>query len=186
MDPSKIDVLLVNSDHTPLRVINLDKALDVFFRGKAYVARTYDRTLGTPSGPFPIPAVLALYNYEPKKRGIRFKRKTVYANYGYRCAYCGETFTHADLTYDHVYPKSRAVNGLVPGLSGRMVQATGWDNVVPACRSCNAAKRDRTPQEASMPLLYVPRKPRGEESVAIAVKRAGGHIPDEWKDYLFL
>ena len=31
-----------------------------------------------------------------------------------------------------------------------------WTNVVTACRSCNTRKGNRRPEEAHMPLLYVP------------------------------
>lgn len=46
------------------------------------------------------------------------------------CVYCGGTAT----TRDHVIPRGRP----------------GWDtpdNVVPACKSCNAMKKNRTPDE---------------------------------------
>jgi 5-methylcytosine-specific restriction endonuclease McrA len=48
-----------------------------------------------------------------------------------RCHYCGST---SDLTRDHIVPRSRG-GSLEP------------DNIVYACRSCNSAKGDRTPEE---------------------------------------
>lgn len=59
------------------------------------------------------------------------------------CAYCGGLFADADLTVEHITPVSRG---------GRLT----WTNVVTACRSCNTRKGNRTPEEARMPLLYVP------------------------------
>lgn len=59
------------------------------------------------------------------------------------CAYCGGTFADADLTVEHIVPVSRG--GLLT-----------WTNVATACRSCNTRKGNRTPEEAHMPLLYVP------------------------------
>lgn len=59
------------------------------------------------------------------------------------CAYCGTAFADTDLTVEHILPVSRG---------GRM----SWTNVVTACRSCNTRKGNRTPEEARMPLLYVP------------------------------
>jgi HNH endonuclease len=59
------------------------------------------------------------------------------------CGYCGEQFADADLTVEHITPVSRG---------GR----DEWTNVVTACRSCNTRKGSRTPEEAHMPLLYVP------------------------------
>jgi 5-methylcytosine-specific restriction endonuclease McrA len=59
------------------------------------------------------------------------------------CAYCGNAFADGDLTVEHILPVSRG---------GRL----SWTNVVTACRSCNTRKGNRTPEEARMPLLYVP------------------------------
>jgi 5-methylcytosine-specific restriction endonuclease McrA len=59
------------------------------------------------------------------------------------CAYCGTHFVEGELTVEHIQPVSRG---------GRH----DWTNVVTACRSCNTRKGNRRPEEANMPLLYVP------------------------------
>jgi len=59
------------------------------------------------------------------------------------CAYCGGHFAELELTVEHILPVSRG---------GRHE----WTNVVTACRSCNTRKGSRRPEEANMPLLYVP------------------------------
>lgn len=59
------------------------------------------------------------------------------------CAYCGGHFPESELTVEHIVPLSRG---------GLHV----WTNVVTACRSCNTRKGNRTPEQARMPLLYVP------------------------------
>jgi 5-methylcytosine-specific restriction endonuclease McrA len=59
------------------------------------------------------------------------------------CAYCGGQFAEAGLTVEHIVPVSRG---------GRHE----WTNVVTACRSCNTRKGNRRPEEARMPLLFVP------------------------------
>jgi 5-methylcytosine-specific restriction endonuclease McrA len=59
------------------------------------------------------------------------------------CAYCGGLFAESELTVEHIQPVSRG---------GTLT----WTNVVTACRSCNTRKGSRTPEEAGMPLLYVP------------------------------
>jgi len=64
----------------------------------------------------------------------------------YICAYCGDEFTPAKLTRDHIHPQSRG---------GR----NGWMNVVSACKPCNVRKDNKTPEEAHMPLLFVPYVP---------------------------
>lgn len=59
------------------------------------------------------------------------------------CAYCGSRFVETELTVEHIVPVSRG---------GRHE----WTNVVTACRSCNTRKGNRRPEEAHMPLIYVP------------------------------
>jgi 5-methylcytosine-specific restriction endonuclease McrA len=61
----------------------------------------------------------------------------------YLCAYCGVAFSEAELTVEHIVPVSRG---------GRH----GWTNVVTSCRACNTRKGSRLPEEAGMPLLYIP------------------------------
>ena len=62
------------------------------------------------------------------------------------CAYCGQVFARDLLTRDHVMPLSR---------KGK----DEWTNVVTACGRCNSHKAAKTPEEAGMPLLYVPYAP---------------------------
>jgi len=62
------------------------------------------------------------------------------------CAYCGDVLPNAVLTADHVHPKSRG-------------GPKTWTNTVSACKPCNNRKGNRTPEEAKMPLLYVPYQP---------------------------
>jgi hypothetical protein len=76
----------------------------------------------------------------------------------YTCAFCGETFAASGLTRDHIMPTSR---------SGRDV----WQNVVAACYACNQAKRNRTPEEAGMPLLYAPYVPSRWEDLILSGRR---------------
>jgi len=59
------------------------------------------------------------------------------------CAYCSNRFAESELTVEHILPVSRG------GLHE-------WTNVVTACRSCNTRKGSRRPEEANMPLIYIP------------------------------
>lgn len=74
------------------------------------------------------------------------------------CAYCGTRFGNRQLTRDHVQPTSRG------GLDE-------WTNVVSACTRCNSRKADKTPEQANMPLLYVPYAPNWFEDFIL---RQGG------------
>jgi hypothetical protein len=69
------------------------------------------------------------------------------------CAYCGNLFHEAELTREHIIPVAQRGQN-------------HWMNVVTACRSCNHRKSNRTPEQASMPLLYTP------------------YIPSLWEDFI--
>lgn len=79
------------------------------------------------------------------------------------CRYCGIRVNWSDkrskisATYDHVDPDG----------------PNTFDNVVIACRGCNGKKRDRTPEQAGMPLL----RP-GQTAGAAAASAAHDRSPD--------
>lgn len=74
------------------------------------------------------------------------------------CAYCGNQFRAAKLTRDHVLPRSKGGPDV-------------WENVVTACRMCNQRKDARTPEQASMELIYVPYSPSFNESLILKNRR---------------
>lgn len=73
-------------------------------------------------------------------------RRKVFVRDRHMCAYCGETFDWRRLQVEHILPESRG-------------GAYSWCNLASSCAFCNGKKRDRTPEEAGMPLLYVPYVP---------------------------
>jgi 5-methylcytosine-specific restriction endonuclease McrA len=72
--------------------------------------------------------------------------------------YCGDEFHDSQLTRDHVIPLSRG---------GRDC----WANVVAACKSCNARKGNRLPEEAGVSLLAIPYVPNWAEFLALSNRR---------------
>ena len=74
------------------------------------------------------------------------------------CAYCGEKFPEDVLTLEHIVPESRG---------GK----TSWTNIVAACKPCNGRKDNRTPEEARMPLLFVPYAPNRFEKFILENRR---------------
>lgn len=79
----------------------------------------------------------------------------LFARDAHLCLYCGNAFPRSRLTRDHVVPLSRG---------GRDI----WENVVSACFPCNSYKRNRTPQQAGMPLLAVPYRPSWIEHLILS------------------
>jgi len=74
------------------------------------------------------------------------------------CSYCGARFPTTDLEMEHVVPRSQG---------GPFT----WTNLVSACRACNDRKADKTPEQARMPLLYVPYVPNRHEAFILANRR---------------
>jgi hypothetical protein len=64
----------------------------------------------------------------------------------YTCAYCAMQFVEANLQCEHIFPESRG-------------GAWSWMNMVAACGACNLRKSNRTPEEAGMPLQFLPYVP---------------------------
>ena len=79
------------------------------------------------------------------------------------CAYCGETLREVDLQMEHIVPASRG-------------GAASWMNLVAACGPCNLRKANRTPEEARMPLLYLPYVPSRFENFLLEGRRIRGDV----------
>jgi 5-methylcytosine-specific restriction endonuclease McrA len=117
----------------------------------------------------PVPLVIRLITYVriPRRFHLPVTRRTVLARDNYTCQYCGDQPGKANLTVDHVVPRSRGGEHT-------------WDNVVTACARCNRRKGNRTPAEAGMPLRSRPTRPR---YIAIALL-GEGLDRDVWEKYL--
>jgi len=127
----------------------------------------YSEVVRSPSVEMRVPAVVRVVRKTANvKRGIKFSRPNMYSRDGGRCQYCLTRKPLGQLTYDHVFPRSRGGE-------------TTWTNVVMACRPCNAKKDNKTPEEAGMVLHTVPRRP---SSLPIEPLRLKGfeEIPEEW------
>jgi 5-methylcytosine-specific restriction endonuclease McrA len=84
------------------------------------------------------------------------------------CLYCSNTYADADLTRDHVLPRSRG-------------GADEWDNVVAACRRCNHFKSNRLLDECGMELIALPYVPNFAEYLALI---NSGRILGDQMDFL--
>jgi hypothetical protein len=92
------------------------------------------------------------------RQTIYADRDVLYARDRFLCAYCGSVFSYEFLTIDHVLPKSRGGKNT-------------WVNCVTACKSCNHKKKNRTPEEAKMHLIYVPYAPTLHEKIFLKGKK---------------
>lgn len=94
---------------------------------------------------------------QQKMSRVSLNNKTLFRRDKHLCAYCGYTFNTGQLTRDHVMPTSRGGPNI-------------WMNVVTCCSSCNKRKDNKTPEEAYMPLLYVPYVPNRAEYLILQNK----------------
>ena len=162
--------LLLDKAFRPLRAIGWRRAVCLDLGDRVEVLEYYERTIRTAHSEFPIPAVIRVPGWMHRlPQVVPPTRRNVLLRDGFECVYCGWSGTSAQLTIDHVQPRSRG---------GR----TEWTNVVTACAPCNRRKGDRTPAEAGMPPREEPREPS-----ALQLGRRGmvvGDAPAEWEPYL--
>jgi hypothetical protein len=85
------------------------------------------------------------------------------------CAYCGQCYEDQGLEREHILPLSRG-------------GTDSWMNVVTSCRSCNQRKAGRMPEEAGMPLLYLPYVPSRWEDLILQAR--SGHILGDQMSFL--
>lgn len=165
------EVLVLNKGWTAIGIVTLERAVTMLFSTykdgtpKAKIIDPHDFQqftwkdwselklkegepgIKTAKQDFRIPTVILLSRYEklPQQKA-NFSRRALMRRDNFTCQYCNKKPGTTELTLDHVQPKSRG---------GK----TTWDNIVCACVDCNAKKANRTPEEAKMKLLSVPKKP---------------------------
>lgn len=141
-----MQVLVLNTTYEPLAVVSLKRAMRLLITRKAEVIEAGANPLRSAREQIATPLVVRLLRYVRTRRLRRpqVSRALVITRDGETCQYCGRQPGRAELTLDHVVP--RAQGG-----------PTSWENVVAACRACNATKADRTPEQAGMVLRSTPR-----------------------------
>jgi len=142
-----IKVLVLNSGYEPLHFCAAKRAISMIFTGRAQQVETDGIVIRSFSSQFACPTVIKLKRYIriPYRRSVPFSKKNVLKRDRHTCQYCG--VTEGELTIDHILPRS---------LGGE----SSWLNVVVACKSCNAKKGSRTPEEAGLSLKSKPYRPR--------------------------
>jgi 5-methylcytosine-specific restriction endonuclease McrA len=157
--------LVLNATYEPLCVVPARRALVLLLGDKAELVHATERQFRSEKASFPEPSVvrLAYYVKVPYQARVALNRRAVFARDGHRCQYCGS----AAENIDHVVPRSRGGTHT-------------WDNVVAACRRCNAHKEDRLLHETGLALRRPPMVPR-ERSWVLAATSA---MRPDWVPYL--
>lgn len=162
-------VLALDVAGTPVHWIDIEKAICLHVSGR--VAWQLGETVVTYRGGInrltglvstvSTASIIAVRGREfrgDRSASISISRERLFARDKHICGYCGGWFPESDLTIEHVRPESRGGHNT-------------WENVVTACRACNQRKGDRTPEQAGMPLLYLPYRPNRWEGMILRNRR---------------
>jgi 5-methylcytosine-specific restriction endonuclease McrA len=157
--------LVLNASFEPLCVVSTRRALMLVIEGKAEQVTSTERAFHSERQIWPEPSIVRLCYYVrvPYQARVALNRRAVFVRDGHRCQYCNEPAENID----HVIPRSRGGTHT-------------WDNVVAACRPCNARKMDRLLHETNMRLRRPPRAPRERIWILASV----GSVRQEWEPYL--
>jgi 5-methylcytosine-specific restriction endonuclease McrA len=157
--------LLLNATYEPLRVIDTKRAIVLVLLDKAEIVHEGDDVYHSASTTVPVPVVVRLKRYVqvPFRARIPLSNHAVLRRDNHECAYCE---TGRGTTVDHVTPRAK-------GGQHR------WENVVAACRPCNARKADKTLDQLGWSLRFKPFVPTGTMWLFMGFKAR-----DEWAPYL--
>lgn len=157
--------LVLNATYEPLGVVSSRRAVVLLLSQKADLVHASGDQLRSERLSIDVPSVIRLRQFVrvPYQRRAALSRRGVFLRDHGVCQYCGRKAE----SIDHVIPRSRG--------GGHV-----WENVVAACRPCNAKKRDRMLEDSGMRLRKRPEAPRHLSWVLVAF----GEVPSVWHQYL--
>ena len=158
--------LVLDKQYLPIAFINFKRMVRLVMTGKVDVVSTWkDRPIYEG---LDYPATIILKSYIRKKLlKPRFNFKGVFRRDLYICQYTGQMLPPNQLTVDHVIPKSKG---------GKST----WENCVTASLEVNAAKGNRTPEEANLKLLSKPAVPQDALGLEYAILQ---EVHPDWEIY---
>lgn len=160
--------LILNSDYTPISILPSARAFAIYYKGHADVIYTYpesEYTLSSPNDEYPAPSVIRVNEYaDVPYRKVPLTKQNVFKRDNFTCVYCG---SKENLTIDHVKPQSKGGKDT-------------WDNLVTACKPCNAKKGDKIIEMPEDLKIYRP------HYLLMMSKLGTGNVRTEWKDFLFM
>ena len=164
-------VLVLNASYEPINICAARRALVLVLKGVASAEEVSTHSIHSSRRSLKLPSVIRLLEYRRIPHQTRaLSRKNILMRDRYTCQYCHKTLPSAEMTLDHVIPRSR---------SGEST----WENLVACCHRCNNRKGNRTPEEAGMKLTRQPRPLSLHTSRHLM--RLLGKGDDQWRKYLF-
>ena len=160
-------VLLLNQNFEPLTTCSARRAIVMVWTGKAEIVETTGLSIHSVSMALDVPSIIRLLIFVSisHRWNIQLSRQNILRRDHQTCQYCGKQ--DGPMTVDHVIPRSQGGSDT-------------WGNLVCACAVCNNKKGDRTPQEAEMELLKLPKKP----NIRSIIFHNKGQIHSTWRTYL--
>jgi HNH endonuclease len=137
-----LKVMVLNADLELLHSVSVEHAIRMIVRGVAEVHEAADEFIGVFIRPISVRLLKYVVTTWRYQRQPKWSKSGVLRRDNFVCAFCGGKAT----TIDHVMPRSKGGKNT-------------WKNTVSACSPCNNKKRDRTPAEANMPLIFAPKVP---------------------------
>jgi len=115
-----------------------------------------------------LPQIIALSSYDGRpKRAVPFSRRNLYRRDEFTCQYCAKRPGSAELTIDHIVPRSQG---------GK----TNWENCVLACVDCNKRKANRSLADTGMRLIRRQKTPQWSWDVELSA----GSWRRSWDSFL--
>jgi 5-methylcytosine-specific restriction endonuclease McrA len=155
--------LVLNASDTPLAVVSARRAVVLVLNQKAEVVTSNGLVFRSEHLQFEAPSVVRLRHFVkvPFRARAPLTRRAVFARDGWSCQYCSAPAENLD----HVIPRSRGGEHI-------------WENVVAACRRCNAKKENHLLSEAGMRLARQPFAP------ADGFRLSLGRPESDWEPFL--
>jgi 5-methylcytosine-specific restriction endonuclease McrA len=164
-------VLVLNASYEPINICAARRALVLILKGVASAEELAPSQVHSARQVMRVPSVIRLLEYRRIPHQTRaLSRKNILMRDRYTCQYCQRMLPSGEMTLDHVIPRSRHGE-------------TAWENLVACCHPCNNRKGNRTPDEAGMKLMRLPRPFSLHTSRHLM--RLLGRGEDQWRKYLF-
>jgi len=164
-------VLVLNATYEPINVTAARRALVLVLKGNATTEEENGSFIHSARVSFRIPSVIRLTEFRRIPHQTRaLSRKNILMRDRYTCQFCGRALPAAELTLDHIIPRSKGGH-------------TDWDNLVACCHKCNTLKGNRLPEDAGLKLRRPPRPFTLHTSRHIM--RMLGRADQRWRKYLF-